>query len=133
MDELNYSEARELTIEGYNELIEEDGFSPEHAISAAFEDSIYMMKKSSKVYVSVMLTLSILSLEQKFIPDYLLERIDKLEVVEELNDEEKVIYEDERAKLDKMLETMDYRINKNESYIERARMLINLTSVKNNS
>jgi len=124
MDELSYLEAKELTIEGYEELIEEDGFKPEHAVSATFEDSVYMMKKSNKIYVSVITTLSIISLEQNFIPDYLLEKIDSLEVTEELNDDEKAIYKEEKAKLESMLKTLDYRVEKNENYVERARMLL---------
>ena len=75
MDELSYSDLREVTIEMYNEFIEGEGFSPEQAIAATLEESVLEMRSSKKAYISVIVTLATLSLKHNFIPDYLLERL----------------------------------------------------------
>lgn len=49
--------------------MEDEGFNPNRAIAVTFEDSLLIMKKSNKVYVSVMINLSILSLNKNFIPN----------------------------------------------------------------
>jgi hypothetical protein len=69
MDKLDYSDRREMTIEGYTEFIEDEGFSPKQAIAATLEDSVLMMRSSKKAYPSVIVTLATLSLKQNFIPD----------------------------------------------------------------
>ena len=43
MSEISYLEAKELTLEDYEEFIEEEGFSPNQALAATFEDSVLMM------------------------------------------------------------------------------------------
>ncbi|KMN45617.1 hypothetical protein [Bacillus sp. LK2] len=124
MEELGYLEAKELVVDDYNDFIEDEGFTPSQAIAATFEESVLMVRKSKKVYVSVIMTLAILSLKQNFIPDYLLERLDSLKEIDALNDEEKSIYEEEKMNLQKLLDTQNYSIDKDDVYKLRVNMLL---------
>ncbi|MBC1778118.1 hypothetical protein [Listeria booriae] len=45
MSEISYFEAKELTLEDYEDFIEDEGFTPNQVIAATFEDSVLMMKK----------------------------------------------------------------------------------------
>lgn len=45
---LNYLKAKKLTLEDYENFIEDEGFSPSQAIAATFEDSVLMIKKVIK-------------------------------------------------------------------------------------
>ena len=47
MHDINYIEAKKLTIESYHEFIQE-GFSSSQAIPAVFEDLVISMKKIIK-------------------------------------------------------------------------------------
>ncbi|WP_088815867.1 MULTISPECIES: hypothetical protein [Listeria] len=84
-------------------FIEDEGFSPSQAIAATFEDSVLIMKKSYKVYMSVMVNLSILSLNQKFLPDYLLEKQEVLKELDGLNEEEQSVYDSDISTLNQLL------------------------------
>ena len=57
MHDINYIEAKKLTIESYHEFIDE-GFSAEQAIPAVFEDLVISMKKNNKILVAVIQNLS---------------------------------------------------------------------------
>lgn len=124
MSEINYLEAKELTLEDYEDFIEDEGFSPSQAIAATFEDSVLMMKKSPKVYVSVMINLSILSLKENFIPDYLLERQENLSKLEGLNEEEQSAYNWDINALNQLLSNQNFEIDKDEEYRLRVNMLL---------
>ncbi|KRN57321.1 hypothetical protein [Carnobacterium divergens] len=124
MSEISYLEAKELTLEDYEDFIEDEGFSPSQAIAATFEDSVLMMKKSHKVYVSVMINLSILSLKENFIPDYLLERQENLSKLEGLNEEEQSAYNWDINVLNQLLSNQNFEIDKDEEYRLRVNMLL---------
>ncbi|MGX7418399.1 hypothetical protein ACWOFR_06295 [Carnobacterium gallinarum] len=124
MSEMSYLEAKKLTLEDYEDFIEDEGFSPSQAIAATFEDSVLMMKKSHKVYVSVMINLSILSLNKNFIPDYLLERQESLSKLEDLNEEEQLAYELDINTLNRLLSNQNFEIDKDEEYRLRVNMLL---------
>lgn len=124
MSEISYLEAKELTLEDYEDFIEDEGFSPSQAIAATFEDSVLMMKKCHKVYVSVMINLSILSLKENFIPDYLLERQENLSKLEGLNEEEQSAYNWDINALNQLLSNQNFEIDKDEEYRLRVNMLL---------
>lgn len=124
MKSLSYLEAKELTLEDYEDFIEDEGFNPNQAIAATFEDSVLMMKKSNKVYVSVMINLSILSLNKNFIPDYLLERQESLSKLEGLIEEEQLAYEIDINTLNRLLSNQNFEIDKDEEYRLRVNMLL---------
>lgn len=124
MSEISYLEAKELTLEDYEDFIEDEGFSPSQAIAATFEDSVLMMKKSHKVCVSVMINLSILSLKENFIPDYLLERQENLSKLEGLNEEEQSAYNWDINVLNQLLSNQNFEIDKDEEYRLRVNMLL---------
>lgn len=124
MSEISYLEAKELTLEDYEDFIEDEGFSPSQAIAATFEDSVIMMKKSHKVYVSVMVNLSILSLNQKFLPDYLLEKKEVLKKLDGLNEEEQSVYDSDISTLNLLLSNQNFEIDKDEEYKLRVEMLL---------
>ncbi|MBC2379263.1 hypothetical protein HBP49_13825 [Listeria welshimeri] len=116
MSEISYLEAKELTLEDYEDFIEDEEFSPSQAIAATFEHSVLMMKKSHKVYVSVMINLSILSLKENFMPDYLLERQENLFKLEGLNEEEQSAYNWDINALNQLLSNQNFEIDKDEEY-----------------
>lgn len=124
MSELNYLEAKKLTIEDYEDFIEDEGFSPRQAIAATFEDSVLMMKKSYKVYISVMINLSILSLNQNFLPDYLLERQKNFNKLDGLDKEEQTAYDLDISNLNTLLCDKNFEIDKDEEYKLRVDMLL---------
>ncbi len=124
MSEISYLEAKELTLEDYEDFIEDEGFSPSQAIAATFEDSVLMMKKNHKVYVSVMINLSILSLKENFIPDYLLERQENLSKLEGLNEEEQSAYNWDINALNQLLSNQNFEIDEDEEYRLRVNMLL---------
>ncbi|MBC2317094.1 hypothetical protein HCC18_09545 [Listeria booriae] len=121
MSEISYLEAKELTLE---DLLKMKGFTPNQAIAATFEDSVLMMKKSNKVYVSVMINLSILSLNKKFMPNYLLEKQEILPRLENLNEEEQSAYELDINTLNQLLSNQNFEIDKDEEYRVKVNMLL---------
>lgn len=124
MIEVSYLEAKELTLEDYEEFVKEEGFNPRQAIAATFEDSVLMMKKSNKVYVSVMANLSILSLNQNFIPDYLLEKQEDLQKLEGLSEDEQSAYNLDMNNLNQLLRNRNFEVDKDEEYKSRVKMLL---------
>lgn len=125
MNEISYAEVKELTIEDFNDFINEEGFTAEQAIAATFEDSVIMMQKSRIAYVSVIVNLSILSMNQNFIPDFLLERQESITRLDDLSEEDKIMYNEDIFNLRKLLENQEYRIEKDEQYRLRVNMLLN--------
>ncbi|MBC1552347.1 hypothetical protein HB901_06490 [Listeria booriae] len=124
MSEISYLEAKELTLEDYEDFIEDEGFTPNQAIATTFEDSVLMMKKSNKVYVSVMINLSILSLNRNFMPDYLVEKQDSLPKLRNLNEEEQPAYELDINTLNQFPSNQNFEIDKDEEYRVKVNMLL---------
>lgn len=122
MYNINYIEAKKLTIESYNEFIDE-GFSPEQAIPATLEDFVISMKKNNTILVAVIQNLSILSLKHNFIPDYLLNRLTDLKISPDLNNDEILEYKKDEKELNTLLKNK-YILDEDESYNERVDNLL---------
>lgn len=122
MHNINYIEAKKLTIESYHEFIDE-GFSVEQAIPAVFEDLVISMKKNNKILVAVIQNLSIISLKHNFIPDYLLNRLSDLKINTELNNNEILEYTKDKEELNVLLKNK-YTLDEDESYSKRVDILL---------
>ena len=122
MHDINYIEAKKLTIESYHEFIDE-GFSVEQAIPAVFEDLVISMKKNNKILVAVIQNLSIISLKHNFIPDYLLNRLSDLKINTELNNNEILEYTKDKEELNVLLKN-NYTLDEDEHYSKRADILL---------
>ena len=122
MHDINYIEAKKLTIESYHEFIDE-GFSVEQAIPAVFEDLVISMKKNNKILVAVIQNLSIISLKHNFIPDYLLNRLSDLKINTELNNNEILEYTKDKEELNVLLKNK-YTLDEDESYSKRVDILL---------
>ena len=122
MHDINYIEAKKLTIESYHEFIDE-GFSVEQAIPAVFEDLVISMKKNNKILVAVIQNLSIISLKHNFIPDYLLNKLSKLKINTELNNNEILEYTKDKEELNVLLKNK-YTLDEDENYSKRVDILL---------
>lgn len=122
MHDINYIEAKKLTIESYHEFIDE-GFSAEQVIPAVFEDLVISMKKNNKILVAVIQNLSIISLKHNFIPDYLLNKLSKLKINTELNNNEILEYTKDKDELNVLLKN-NYTLDEDEHYSKRADILL---------
>ena len=122
MHDINYIEAKKLTIESYHEFIDE-GFSVEQAIPAVFEDLVISMKKNNKILVAVIQNLSIISLKHNFIPDYLLNRLSDLKINTELNNNEILEYTKDKEELNVLLKNK-YTLDEDENYSKRVDILL---------
>lgn len=71
-----------------------------------------------------MINLSILSLKENFIPDYLLERQEHLSKLEGLNEEEQSAYNWDINALNQLLSNQNFEIDKDEEYRLRVNMLL---------
>ncbi|OTQ03826.1 hypothetical protein B5S43_06175 [Gilliamella apicola] len=122
MHNINYIEAKKLTIESYHEFIDE-GFSVEQAIPAVFEDLVISMKKNNKILVAIIQNLSIISLKHNFIPDYLLNRLSDLKINTELNNNEILEYTKDKEELNVLLKNK-YTLDEDENYSKRVDILL---------
>ena len=122
MHDINYIEAKKLTIESYHEFIDE-GFSAEQVIPAVFEDLVISMKKNNKILVAVIQNLSIISLKHNFIPDYLLNKLSKLKINTELNNNEILEYTKDKEELNVLLKNK-YTLDEDENYSKRVDILL---------
>lgn len=125
MDDIGYSEAKDLVIEVYNDFIQEEGSTPEQAIAATLEDSIQMSKKNKAVYASVILNLGLLCVKEKYIVDYIYDRLHDVmrEDLKNLSDEDKTIYTNDKKMIEELLGNKDFRVRKDEIYKARIDML----------
>ena len=122
MHNINYIEAKKLTIESYHEFIDE-GFSAEQVIPAVFEDLVISMKKNNKILVAVIQNLSIISLKHNFIPDYLLNRLSDLKINTELNNNEILEYTKDKEELNVLLKNK-YTLDEDENYSKKVDILL---------
>ena len=74
MDEISYEIIKEMLVEDYNDFIEKELFSIKQTIAVLLEDSVIMMKESNDNYISTIVALAKISLENDIIPNYILER-----------------------------------------------------------
>ncbi|MBC1778117.1 hypothetical protein [Listeria booriae] len=71
-----------------------------------------------------MINLSILSLNKKFMPNYLLEKQEILPRFENLNEEEQSAYELDINTLNQLLSNQNFEIDKDEEYRVKVNMLL---------
>lgn len=71
-----------------------------------------------------MINLSILSLKENFIPDYLLERQENLSKLEGLNEEEQSAYNWDINALNQLLSNQNFEIDKDKEYRLRVNILL---------
>ena len=124
MQTINYIEAKKLTLKTYYEFIGE-GFNTEQAIPAVFEDLVISMKKNNKILVAVIQNLSIISLKHNFIPDYLLNKLSKLKINTELNNNEILEYTKDKEELNVLLKNK-YILDEDENYSKRVDILLRM-------
>lgn len=125
---MDYNELKRLIKEDFQIFIEEDGYSPVQAIAATMEGSIRQIKKDKKSYIPTILILALLSLQNGFIPDYLIDRVKNLESKNNY-DPSKEEYEQflsDKKVVDELLNRKKYYIDSDESYKARANMLLDL-------
>lgn len=63
MDEISYKIIKEMLVEDYNDFIEKELYSIKQTIAALLEDSVIMIKESNDNYISTIVALAKLSLE----------------------------------------------------------------------
>ncbi|MBC1549174.1 hypothetical protein HCJ28_04375 [Listeria sp. FSL L7-1434] len=124
MDNLSYIDIKKLVETDYYDFIKDDGFTPEQSAAATMEDFTLMMKKKYKNYFSVIQSLSLICLQQGFITDYLLERLNALKDLNNLSDEEINIYENDKITLKNILEKNEFTIDIDIAFKARIDMLL---------
>ena len=81
------------------------------------------MKKNNKILVAVIQNLSIISLKHNFIPDYLLNKLSKLKINTELNNNEILEYTKDKEELNVLLKNK-YTFDEDENYSKRVDILL---------
>lgn len=126
MDEKKYIEAKDCTLEIYEEFRNEQKFTEKQSIDATFEDSVIPMRKDEVEYVSVFLNLAILSLKHKFIPDYIFGRVEKIKSIDlkDLSSDDFSCYKADLNNFDNLISKGDFEIDNDEMYSLRVNMLL---------
>ncbi|MGX7419517.1 hypothetical protein ACWOFR_12030 [Carnobacterium gallinarum] len=126
MNEKKYIEAKDCTLEIYEEFRNEQKFTEKQSIDATFEESVIPMRKDESEYVSVFLNLAILSLKQKFIPDYIFSRIEKIKSIglKDLSSDDFLCYKTDLSNFDDLISKGDFEIDRDEMYSLRVNMLL---------
>ncbi|MBL1231005.1 hypothetical protein IW492_17410 [Enterococcus sp. BWB1-3] len=126
MDGKKYIEAKDCTLEIYEEFRNEQKFTEKQSIDATFEESVIPMRKDESEYVSVFLNLAILSLKQKFIPDYIFDRVEKIKNIDlkDLSSDDLSCYKADLNNFDNLISQGDFEIDSDEIYSLRVNMLL---------
>ncbi|SFD38709.1 hypothetical protein SAMN04488168_13628 [Bacillus sp. 491mf] len=126
MDGKIYMEAKECTMEIYEEFRSEQNFTVKQSVDATFEESVIPMKKDKVEYASVFLNLALISLKHGFIPDYILTRIERVkkQSLENLSPEENFQYNEDLTEIDNLLSQGDFEVDKDGIYSLRVNMLL---------
>jgi len=125
MNEITYKETKEMLMEDYMEFTEE-GYTPAQSIAAMLEDSINFMLKSDNNYINSVIGLSIISLEKGILPDYLYERLLKLDNNNYQNydvEDVKTLSQD-KLNINQYLNDQNYKLIADELYKARVNMLL---------
>lgn len=126
MNSLTYSEIKEMLLEDYSELVENEDFTMEQAIAYMLEDSVRLMKKNNDNYISTIIGLSIIGLKENILTDYLYERLLKIDMnvlkTYEKNDKETLLEDIKYA--NNCLSENSYELLKDELYKSRVDMLL---------
>ena len=126
MEKLTYKEIKEMLLDDYSDLIENEGFTPEQAIAAMLEDSVLLMKKDSNNYISTVIGLSLIALKENILPDYLYDRIIKLDNnnFNGYDDEDLKLLLVDKNYINKRINTKNYTLLQDEAYKTRVSMLL---------
>ncbi|MED1060348.1 hypothetical protein [Bacillus mycoides] len=126
MNEKVYIKAKECTIEIYDEFRNEQNFTVKQSVAATFEESIFSMKKNKVEYASVFLNLALISLKHGFMPNYILNRIEKIkkQPLKNLSPDEISQYNEDLTEIDNLLSQGDFEIDKDDIYLLRISMLL---------
>ena len=125
-DDTRYQEYRIWPIGGYHVNISGLGFSPLESVSFEMEESMTGWSKFPRLCVSCIIILSIISIREGFLPDYLdamLERIRDISDI--LDDEERVCYQDDLRTLEVLKQHVPYTvIQTNTSFMSEVESLL---------
>jgi len=120
-----YSEIKEILNNDFGQFINEHTYTPSQAIGALLEDSICMMKQYKDNYISVLALLSVISLQNNFIDDFVYERLEKiLEDLEEYKYRLQSEFLIDKEYLENRLRKHDFTVISNEDYKKRVNILL---------
>lgn len=125
MDEISYEIIKEMLVEDYNDFIEKELFSIKQTIAVLLEDSVIMMKESNDNYISTIVALAKISLENDIIPNYILERFVNLSdgMIKFYKYKENSEFLNDKAYIDDKIKKKDFKIIDDE-YEYRVNMLL---------
>lgn len=125
MDEISYKIIKEMLVEDYNDFIEKELYSIKQTIAALLEDSVIMMKESNDNYISTIVALAKISLENDIIPNYILERFVNISdgMMKFYKYKENTEFINDKAFIDDKIKKKDFKIIDDE-YEYRVNMLL---------
>lgn len=125
MDEISYEIIKEMLVEDYNDFIEKELYSIKQTIAALLEDSVIMMKESNDNYISTIVALAKISLENDIIPNYILERFVNISdgMMKFYKYKENTEFLNDKAFIDDKIKKKDFKIIDDE-YEYRVNMLL---------
>lgn len=74
----DYLEIKEILIDDFNQFVSGYKYTRDQAIGALLEDSVSIMRNYRDNYVSVIVLLSIISLQNDFIDNFIFERLERI-------------------------------------------------------
>lgn len=127
MDEISYEIIKEMLVEDYNNFIEKELYSIKQTIAVLLEDSVIMMKESNDNYISTIVALAQISLENDIIPNYILERFVNLSdgMMKFYKYKENTEFINDKAFIDDKIKKKDFKIIDDE-YEYRVNMLLEI-------
>lgn len=125
MDEISYKIIKEMLVEDYNDFIEKEFYSIKQTIAVLLEDSVIMMKESNDNYISTIVALAKISLENDIIPNYILERFVNISdgMMKFYKYKENTEFLNDKAFIDDKIKKKDFKIIDDE-YEYRVNMLL---------
>ena len=126
MDKLDYLEIKEDLLEDLDEYVNNLKYTREQAIVASFEDCTLMMKAYKDNYVSVIIILSVLSLKNDMIDDFIYERLVKTieKYLDDYTFKDVKEFLEDKIYLEERLKKQDYSISDKAKYKNRANLLL---------
>ena len=125
-DEIKYQEYRLFPILGVDEMTSRFGWTLLSAVCSELDDSMTGWKKYPRMCVSCVIMLSIISIREGFLPDYLDTMLLRLRDISDiLDDEEKVCYHDDLRTLEVLKQYVPYTVIKTDtSFMEEVDSLL---------
>jgi hypothetical protein len=132
MDLETYQLDHNETIIDYYTNIDKRQWTPQASIACAFDDSAQEIATNPIRFIAVVIPLSIISLRQGFLPDYLNVILSKIRNISELlSPDDRVCYRDDLATLDSLMTHAPYSIIETKSsFMENADSLIPPSALK---